>query len=70
MNSKFSLKQNMIKGDTLFKRIKMILFERCLQTRDIFGISFDYSFFFDRATFEKRYANIFGLSDVTLDKFK
>eukprot|EP00347_Sterkiella_histriomuscorum_P020361 403338103 len=69
-NNEFKLKEHMINGENLYKHTKMVLFERCLQVRDMFGLSFDYSFFFDRASFERRNANIFGLTDSTLDKFK
>ena len=60
----------MLKGDNICKRMKMVLFERCIQTREIFGISFNQSVFYEIATFEKRFGNIFGLNDATLDKFK
>lgn len=60
----------MHRGENICKRMKMILFERCIQSREIFGISFDSSVFYEKAVFEKRFGNIFGLNDATLDKFK
>jgi hypothetical protein len=64
------VKKEMVRGENLAKKVKMTLFERCLEARDIFGISFDYSVYFDKATFERRFGNIMGVSDTALDKFR
>ena len=63
VNQVIPVKKIMHKGDNLTKRLKMVLFERCLQAREIFGVSFDYSVFFDKIAFEKRSVNIYGLTD-------
>ena len=70
INSKMKLREQLAQADTLTRKLKITMFEKCIQARDIFKISFDDSFYFDKASFEKRYGTIFGIKDATLDKFK
>lgn len=49
----------------------MTFLERCLQCRDIFGVNFDKSYYFDKANFERKNWSIFsGVGDQTLSKVK
>lgn len=50
--------------------MKFKLLERCLELKDLLGISFDESYFYDKATFATRPLHILGLSSSLLDKFK
>ena len=56
--------------DLIVKGMKFKLLERCLELRDIIGISFDNSYFYDKTTFVSRPLHILGLSNSILDKFK
>jgi hypothetical protein len=56
--------------DLIVKGMKFKLLERCLELRDIIGISFDESYFYDKTTFVSRPLHILGLSNSILDKFK
>lgn len=56
--------------DLIVKGMKFKLLERCLELRDMIGISFDESYFYDKTTFFSRPLHILGLSNSILDKFK
>jgi hypothetical protein len=56
--------------DLIVKGMKFKLLERCLELRDMIGISFDESYFYDKTTFVSRPLHILGLSNSILDKFK
>lgn len=45
------IKVKMANGDLLAKNIKIKAIERAIQVNDIFGISFDESYFFDKQVF-------------------
>lgn len=52
------------------KQLKELLLAKSLKIRQLFGLSFDYSLYFDQSNFERRQNNLIGLSDLIVDQFK
>jgi hypothetical protein len=57
-------------ADLIVKGMKLKLLERCLELREMLGLSFDESYFYDKTCFSTRTIHILGLTNSILDKFK
>lgn len=60
----------MHKGEVLVMQTKRLLFTTCIKLRKHLNLNFSHSFYFDKAYFELKAGNIFGLTDLMLDKYE
>jgi hypothetical protein len=59
-----------IGAEIIAKNLKIKIVERCSQVKEIFGVKFNDSYFFDSSHFEKRAGHILGMSDSLLERYK
>ena len=69
INNDLKALEVMVNGELLAKDARYTIIDRSLKIRELFGLSFDQSFYFNRSQIEPRHGNILGLSSQLLDKF-